>query len=130
MTKSVRMPAGGATTAHKATGQKADAEALLNDANKELAEEISSEESYPKTNPSTCLTPSRGEVAAEADSDEEAASADNDSMVDISDGEGKEMSDANGGGDPSGEDIGTDDGGSDDFSDDGGDDGSSGDESD
>ena len=125
VTKSVRTPAAGATTAHKATGQKADAEILLNDANKELAAEISSEESYVENEPFDMSNAEQEEAAAQVDSDEEVASADNDSMADISDGESKEMSDANGAGDPSGEDIGADDGGSDDFSDDEGDDDSS-----
>lgn len=130
VTKSIRTPAADATTARKTTGQKADAETLLNDANKELAAEISSEESYPENGPFDMSDSEQKEVAAEAGSDEEVASADNDSMADISDGEGKEMNDANGARDPNEEDIGAADGGVDDFSDDGRDDDSSGDEGD
>ena len=129
-TKSVRTPAAGATTTHKATDQKANAETLLSDANKELAAKIGPEESYTENEPVDMSDAEQEEVAAEANSDEEVASADNHSMADNSDGEGKEISDADGAGDPSGEVIGADDEGSDDFSDDGGDDDSSGDDGD
>jgi hypothetical protein len=90
VTKSIRTPAADATTARKATGQKADAETLLNDANKKLAAEISSEECYHENGPFDMSDSEQEEVAAVAGSDEEVASADNDSLADISDGEGKD----------------------------------------
>ena len=80
-TKSIPRPAAGATTTHKATDQKANAETLLSDANKELAAEISPEESYTENEPVDMSDAEQEDVAAEADSDEEVTPADNDSMA-------------------------------------------------
>jgi hypothetical protein len=127
-TKSVHTLAAGAKTVQNSTGHKADAETLLNDANKALAAMIKAAradksldsdtaknkpfwKSYGEYESFDMSDAEQEEVAAEADSDEEVASADNDNMEDASDDEGKEMSDDDGrAGDSGGEDISDDDG--------------------
>ena len=70
---------------------------LLNDANKALGAEISSEESYAENEPFDMSDAEHEEVAAQADSNEAVAYADNDGMEDASDDEGIDMSDDDGG---------------------------------
>ncbi len=129
-TKSVHTLAAGAKTVQNSRGHKADAETLLNDANKALAamikvahadKSLDSDSDTAKNKPFwksyaedeffDMSDAEQEEVAAEADSDEEVASADNDNMEDASDDEGKEMSDDDGrAGDSGAEDISDDDG--------------------